>query len=99
MNSTELEQAFNESEMVLCRSGYTTIMDLAQLRKKAFFIPTPGQYEQEYLAKKLKKEGLVPYANQNDFRMENIQEIQDYKGLPRLDSKIDWTNLFAVFEK
>ena len=99
MNSTALEQAFNESEMVLCRSGYTTIMDLAILRKKAFFIPTPGQYEQEYLAKKLKKEGLAPYSNQNDFRMENIQEIHNYKGLPRLDSKIDWTNLFQVFEK
>ena len=99
MNSTALEQAYNESEMVLCRSGYTTIMDLAILRKKAFFIPTPGQYEQEYLAKKLKKEGLAPYSNQNDFRMENIQEIQDYKGLPRLDSKIEWMDLFQVFEK
>lgn len=99
MNSTELEQAFNESEMVLCRSGYTTIMDLAQLRKKAFFIPTPGQYEQEYLAKKLKKEGLIPYATQDDFRMENILEIEEYKGLPRLDSKIEWANLFQVFEK
>lgn len=99
MNSTELEQAFNESEMVLCRSGYTTIMDLAQLRKKAFFIPTPGQYEQEYLAKKLKKEGLVPYATQEEFKMENILEIEEYKGLPRLDSKIEWTNLFQVFEK
>ncbi|TDE31820.1 glycosyltransferase [Flavobacterium ranwuense] len=99
MNSTELEQAFNESEMVLCRSGYTTIMDLAQLRKKAFFIPTPGQYEQEYLAKKLKKEGLVPYATQDDFRMENIQEIEEYKGLPRLDTTLDWKILFQVFEK
>ncbi|MFV8321586.1 glycosyltransferase [Flavobacterium sp. LS2R12] len=99
MNSTELEQAFNESEMVLCRSGYTTIMDLAQLRKKAFFIPTPGQYEQEYLAKKLKKEGLVPYAPQDDFKMENILEIEEYKGLPRLDSKIEWANLFQVFGK
>ncbi|MFV8338404.1 glycosyltransferase [Flavobacterium sp. LB3P21] len=99
MNSTELEQAFNESEMVLCRSGYTTIMDLAQLRKKAFFIPTPGQYEQEYLAKKLKKEGLVPYAAQDDFKMENILEIEEYKGLPRLDSKIEWANLFQVFGK
>ncbi|TDE01392.1 glycosyltransferase [Flavobacterium sandaracinum] len=99
MNSSELEQAFNESETVLCRSGYTTIMDLAQLRKKAFFIPTPGQYEQEYLAIKLKKEGLVPYAIQDDFRIEDIKEIQEYKGLPRLDSKIEWANLFQVFEK
>ncbi|MDI5948743.1 glycosyltransferase [Flavobacterium yafengii] len=99
MNSTELEQAFNESEMVLCRSGYTTIMDLVQLRKKAFFIPTPGQYEQEYLAKKLKKEGLVPYAAQDDFRMKNILEIEEYKGLPRLDTTLDWKILFKIFEK
>lgn len=99
MNSSELEQAFNESEMVLCRSGYTTIMDLVQLRKKAFFIPTPGQYEQEYLAKKLKKEGLLPYATQDDFRMEDIQEIQEYKGLPRLHTTIEWPALFQVFEK
>ena len=51
MNSTQLQKAFNESEIVISRSGYTTIMDLAKLNKKAFFIPTPGQYEQEYLAK------------------------------------------------
>lgn len=99
MNSAELEQAFNESEMVLCRSGYTTIMDLAQLRKKAFFIPTPGQYEQEYLAEKFEKEGVAPYATQADFRMEDVAKVENYKGLPRMDSKIDWENLFQVFEK
>lgn len=99
MNSTELELAFNESEMVLCRSGYTTIMDLAQLRKKAFFIPTPGQYEQEYLAKKLEKEGLVPYASQDDFRIKDIEKTKNYKGLPRLDTSVDWKALFQVFEK
>lgn len=99
MNTRQLEQTFNESEKVLCRSGYTTIMDLAKLDKKAFFIPTPGQYEQEYLAKKLKKEGLVPFAEQNDFRIENLEEIESYKGLPRLDTALDWKTLFQVFEK
>lgn len=98
MNSIELEQAFNESEMVLCRSGYTTIMDLAQLRKKAFFIPTPGQYEQEYLAKKLKKEGLVPYAAQDDFKFENLNEIGNYRGLQTVHFTIDWESLFDVFQ-
>jgi uncharacterized protein (TIGR00661 family) len=39
MNTRQLEQTFNESEIVLCRSGYTTIMDLAKMEKKAFFIP------------------------------------------------------------
>ena len=99
MNSRQLEQTFNESEMVLCRSGYTTIMDLSKLGKKAFFIPTPGQYEQEYLAEKLKKEGLVPYTKQDDFRIENLIEIQNYKGVPQFDSAFDWKELFEVFEK
>ena len=99
MNTRQLEQIFSESDAVLCRSGYTTIMDLAKLEKKAFFIPTPGQYEQEYLAEKLKREGLVPYAKQDDFRMENILEIQNYKGLPSFENEFDWKELFRVFEK
>lgn len=99
MNTRQLEQTFNESDKVLCRSGYTTIMDLAKLEKKAFFIPTPGQYEQVYLAEKLRKEGLVPYAKQDDFRLENILEIQNYKGLPKFDNSFDWATLFRVFEK
>lgn len=99
MTSFELEQAFNESERVLCRSGYTTIMDLVKLQKKAFFIPTPGQFEQEYLAKKYKEEGLVPFAMQDDFKIENIQVIDNYKRLPQIDSEINWKTLFQVFEK
>jgi uncharacterized protein (TIGR00661 family) len=35
---------------VISRSGYTTLMDMAVFGKKAVFIPTPGQTEQEYLA-------------------------------------------------
>ena len=99
MNTRQLERTFNESEIVLCRSGYTTIMDLVKLEKKAFFIPTPGQFEQEYLAEKLEKEGLVPYAKQDDFRMENLLEIKNYLGLTGLSNTIDWEVLFEVFEK
>lgn len=98
MNTEELENAFNESEVVLCRSGYTTIMDLAQLGKKAFFIPTPGQYEQEYLAKKLKKENLVPYSKQEDFKIENLLEIDLFKGLKNFGTAITWNKLFSLFE-
>jgi uncharacterized protein (TIGR00661 family) len=98
MTSKELEDTFNSSENILCRSGYTTIMDLTQLQKKAFFIPTPGQFEQEYLAKKLQQENLVPFAQQDDFKIEILQEINNYKGLPQLDAKINWIKLFQVFE-
>ena len=99
MNTRQLEQAFNESDKVLCRSGYTTVMDLAKLDKKAFFIPTPGQYEQEYLAKKYKEEGLVPYAEQDDFKIEDLLEIENYKGLPQIDTPLNWESLFQVFVK
>jgi uncharacterized protein (TIGR00661 family) len=99
MNSRQLEQTFNESETVLCRSGYTTIMDLVKLQKKAYFIPTPGQYEQEYLAKKFKAEGLVPYSKQDNFRIENLKDIEKYKGLPLFEAPNNWKNLFEIFEK
>ena len=99
MNSAELETMLNKSEKVLCRSGYTTIMDLAKLEKKAFFIPTPGQYEQEYLAKKLKKEGIVPYSKQEKFKIENLLEIDLYAGLKSIKSTVDWKKLFCLFER
>jgi len=99
MASEQLEQTFNESEKVLCRSGYTTIMDLAKLGKKAFFIPTPGQYEQEYLAKKLKRDGFAPFVKQEEFHLENLLQIDLYKGLPTAESKIHWKNLFCLFER
>lgn len=39
---------------IVCRSGYSTIMDLAALGRRAELIPTPGQAEQEYLAARLR---------------------------------------------
>jgi uncharacterized protein (TIGR00661 family) len=98
MKTRQLEQTFNESKKVLCRSGYTTIMDLVKLNKKAFFIPTPGQYEQIYLAEKLQNEGLVPYSTQENFKIENLSQIEQFKGLPQLDSSPNWETLFKIFQ-
>jgi uncharacterized protein (TIGR00661 family) len=98
MTSEQLEQAIQESELIVCRSGYTTVMDLAKLGKKAFFIPTPGQFEQEYLAKKYKKDGWIPFSKQDKFRIENLLEIDLYKGLPKLEQHTHWKQLFLLFE-
>jgi UDP:flavonoid glycosyltransferase YjiC (YdhE family) len=38
------------AETIISRNGYSTLMDLQFLKKKAVLIPTPGQLEQEYLA-------------------------------------------------
>lgn len=99
MQSEELQATFNQSKIVLCRSGYTTVMDLACLGKKeVFFIPTPGQFEQEYLAKRFKSEGLVPYATQEKFRIRQLAETKLYKGLPTVHQKIDWKKRFKLFQ-
>lgn len=98
MQTEELEKTFNESKFVLCRSGYTTVMDLAKLEKKAFFIPTPGQFEQEFLAKKYKRQGILPMAKQNDFQIADLDTIWLYEGLPKFNSKVNWKKLFLLFE-
>lgn len=46
----ELFQLLHTSDLIVCRSGYSTLMDLIYLKKKMLLIPTPGQTEQEYLA-------------------------------------------------
>ena len=98
MTSDQIETAYNESSMVLCRSGYTTVMDLAKIGKKAFFIPTPGQFEQEYLAKRFKRNGLAPYAKQDNFKIADLKDVNLYQGLPQLEKKIHWKQLFILFE-
>lgn len=97
MNSSQIEKAYNESDKVLCRSGYTTVMDLAKLDKKAFFIPTPGQCEQEYLAKKFKSEGVAPYCNQDDFTLNKLTEIDLYRGFKNYRSETNWESIFKIF--
>ena len=46
----QVNELLCRSKLVICRSGYSTLMDLFALHKKAILIPTPGQTEQEYLA-------------------------------------------------
>jgi UDP-N-acetylglucosamine transferase subunit ALG13 len=53
MTSRQLEQTFNESDIVLARSGYTTIMDLVRLGKA--FYPLPANMNNYTWQKNYKK--------------------------------------------
>lgn len=99
MFSDELEKAINESEMVLSRSGYSTILDLAALGKKVFFIPTTGQYEQEYLAKHLEKSGIAPFSNEKDFNIEMLKRVENYTGFSDKFSSSLHLDLENFFER
>ncbi len=104
MTSKELEGVINRSRLVISRSGYTTLMDLAKLGKPSFLIPTPGQPEQEYLARRFRKMGISPGCEQADFTAEKLQKVKDYSGLgffsslPGCLGSDDFCRVFALFK-
>ncbi|MFI5206079.1 MAG: glycosyltransferase, partial [Candidatus Paceibacterales bacterium] len=81
MNSEELNVAIEESKIIVSRSGYSTVMDLAKLGSKAIFIPTPNQTEQEHLATELRNRGIAFSMGQSSFDIEKaLQETDKYAG-------------------
>ena len=50
LTESELAKQINNAEYIICRGGYTTLLELIPFKKKLILIPTPGQTEQEYLA-------------------------------------------------
>ena len=95
--SSELERVINQSKLILSRSGYSTIMDLAVLGKKAFFIPTTGQDEQEYLAKHLDQLKIAPYATEKEFKIKMLSKVNDYAGFKSKSTKDNGGVDFSLF--
>ena len=100
LSSEELNKAILESKLIICRSGYSTIMDLYKLEKNAILVPTPGQTEQEYLANHLSKNDSFKTQIQNRFSIEKaINQAKSFKKIKNYETKFDWHNLFEIFEK
>lgn len=75
------EEMMNRSEIVVCRSGYTTLMELAELGKRALLVPTPGQSEQQYLARTLKERGRFHSVRQHELNLaRDIPQALGYPG-------------------
>lgn len=71
-HQNEMEKALAESRRIICRSGYSGLMDLDALNRGACLIPTPGQTEQEYLAEQMKNKPGFICQSQNAFNLEQI---------------------------
>ena len=75
----QLEQVLNESQLIVSRAGYSTIMDLVALEKKAILVPTPGQTEQEYLAASLHEKRFFFSAEQDHFSLaDSLEAIKSF---------------------
>jgi len=86
VTNEEKVNLMNRAKFVICRSGYTTMMELAELGKKAgLFIPTPGQTEQEYLSWYYAQKGWFYSQSQYRLRLaDDIRTAQDYLGFPAM---------------
>jgi len=90
MTGKELNKTILQSDLIISRSGYTTIMDLAVLGKKALFIPTPGQLEQEELAKFFSENNTFHSVDQEEIDLSvDIPKAYDTTGLkPELEQNV-----------
>lgn len=83
------------AKIIVARSGYTTVMEAQALRKKCYWIPTPGQLEQEYLASYLAETGYNLWAHQRDFNLaEAVKAL--YKVQPAATDSIPANNAFLL---
>lgn len=71
--SSVLRFYIGNSEKVVCRAGYTTIMELVSIKKGAIIIPTPGQTEQEYLAESLNGRYGFYSISQTEFSEDSLR--------------------------
>jgi len=74
--TSDISKLIQEAAIIICRPGYSTIMDLVRSGRKAVLIPTPGQTEQEYLAMRLQEKGWFPYMAQQNFSLNKALGIK-----------------------
>ena len=91
----EMAEKILSSGIIISRPGYSTIMDLAVLKKNAILIPTPGQTEQEYLAEYHYQKRHFFFTKQNEFDLmpalfasKNFQGIKEIESVPVLKNTV-----------
>ena len=80
--AAEIAALLKESSIVVARSGYSTVMDLACTGSRALLVPTPGQTEQEHLAGRLRRRGAFLAVAQDELDLAaQIPEALRFPGL------------------
>jgi uncharacterized protein (TIGR00661 family) len=82
LTTPDLQEKISQCKGIVCRSGYSSLMDLAVLQKKMYLVPTPAQPEQVYLAKKLGAEAGIGWCEQADFELEAALQQLEKLSLP-----------------
>jgi len=99
IHAQELGSLLAGARAVVCRSGYSTLLDLLWLGIPMHLVPTPGQTEQEYLARHLKRQWAIPYSSESEFDMGSVVQDAHWKALPtEMAVAPDFDALFGALE-
>ena len=96
MLTKQLEHTLNLSKMVICRAGYSSVLDLVSLRKKALLIPTKFQNEQEYLAKYLLQKGYFSFVKERKVNKNTLDVFPEFTPA-NYQKKVFNSKLFHLF--
>lgn len=81
LEDKELLPLIEKVDLIISRSGYSTIMDMYFLKKKCIFIPTKGQTEQEYLSQRFMEKGIVQSISESEFDLKTaLNEVHRIEG-------------------
>jgi len=81
LDTPDFARILKQAQYVICRAGYSAIMDLITLGISAILVPTPGQSEQEYLAQYLEEKKWFRMVPQNDLDLPDLihERLMFYK--------------------
>lgn len=83
LSGEQLNHAVLSADVYIGRPGYTTLMDLAVLRKPAILVPTPGQTEQIYLSQRLSEKGIFYFQDQDNLSVSrSLSHISNSQTMP-----------------
>ena len=81
LTAKQLNQKMAACRLIIARSGYSTVMDLVAMNKKAILIPTPGQTEQLYLARLYQQQYIFYTVAQSEFELAKALNVSKlYQG-------------------
>jgi UDP-N-acetylglucosamine transferase subunit ALG13 len=72
LSAKDLASQIQQAKYIICRGGYTSLMELIPFKKKLILVPTPGQTEQEYLGQLWQQKNWAICLDQNNFNINDV---------------------------
>lgn len=96
LSDSMFAQVVTSAKYLLLRSGYSTIMDMLVLGVLGLLVPTPGQTEQEYLARNLSEHKLFRTVSQSNLSTISVEDMLAIKVKAKVKSTVKEAIVSAI---